>query len=66
MIHERVKAGLARAKAQGKTLGRPRVAEDLERSVRRLREAGIGKRIAKQLGIGVSTVMRVLNEQQAT
>ena len=66
MIHERVKAGLARAKAQGKTIGRPRVAEDVERSVRRPREAGIGKWIAKQRGIGVSTVMRVLNERQAT
>ncbi len=66
MIHERVKAGLARAKAQGKTLGWPGVAEDVERSARRLREAGIGKWIAKQLGIGVSTVMRVLNERQAT
>ncbi len=41
-------------------------AEDVERSVRRLREAGVGKRkIAKQLGVGVSTVMRVLNESQA-
>ncbi len=66
MIQERVKAGLARARAQGKTLGRPKVAEDVERSVRRLRDAGIGKRkIAKQLGVGVSTVMRVLAEPQA-
>ena len=66
MIQERVKAGLARARAQGKILGRPRVAEDVEQSVRRLRVAGIGKRkIAKQLGIGVSTVMRVLKEPQA-
>ncbi len=66
MIQKRVKAGLARARAQGQTLGRPMVAEDVERSVRRLRDAGIGKRkIAKQLGVGVSTVMRVLNERQA-
>ncbi len=59
-------AGLVRARAQGKTLGRPKVAEDVERSVQRLRDAGIGKRkIAKQLGVGVSTVMRVLAEPQA-
>ena len=65
MIQERVRAGLERARAQGKTLGRPRVAEDVERSVRRLRDEGIGKRkIAKQLGVGVSTVMRVLNERR--
>ncbi len=66
MIQERVKAGLARARAQGKILGRPKVAEAVEQSVRRLREAGVGKRkISKKLGIGVSTVMRVLNEAQA-
>lgn len=66
MIQERVKAGLARARAQGKTLGRPKVAVNVERSVWRLRKAGTGKRkIAKQLGIGVSTVMRVLKEPQA-
>ncbi|MDA1091444.1 MAG: recombinase family protein [Proteobacteria bacterium] len=66
MIQERVKAGLARTRAQGKTLGRPKVAKDVEKSVRSLRKAGTGKRkIAKQLGIGVSTVMRVLNEPQA-
>lgn len=66
MIQERVKAGLARARAQGKTLGRPKVHRYVELSVWRLREAGTGKRkIAKQLGIGVSTVMRVLNEPQA-
>jgi len=42
------------------------VAEDVERSVRRPRGEGIGKRkIAKQLGVGVSTVMRVLAEPQA-
>jgi DNA invertase Pin-like site-specific DNA recombinase len=63
MIQERVKAGLARARAQGKTLGRPKVATHVERSVWRLRKAGSGKRkIARQLGIGVSTVMRVLKE----
>jgi len=66
MIQERVKAGLARARAQGKTLGRPKVARNVELSVWNLRETGIGKRkIAKQLGIGVSTVMRVLYEPQA-
>ena len=66
MIRERVNAGLARARAQGRKLGRPKVGEDVERSVRRLREAGIGKRkIAKHLGVGVSTVMRVLAAPQA-
>jgi DNA invertase Pin-like site-specific DNA recombinase len=34
MIQERVRAGLARAKADGKTLGRPKIAENTERAVR--------------------------------
>lgn len=63
MIQERVKAGLARAKAQGKTLGRPKVNGSVEKSVIAARTKGTGKRkIAKQLGIGVSTVNRILNE----
>jgi DNA invertase Pin-like site-specific DNA recombinase len=63
MIQERVKAGLRRAKAQGKTLGRPKVAENVEKAVLAARTMGTGKRkIAKQLGIGVSTVNRILAE----
>jgi len=63
MIQERVKAGLARAKAQGKTLGRPRVKKNVEKAVLAARAEGTGKRkISKQLGIGVSTVNRVLAE----
>jgi DNA invertase Pin-like site-specific DNA recombinase len=60
MIRERVQAGLGRAKAQGKTLGRPKVAADVEAQVRALRAEGIGiKAVARQLGIGVSTVQRI-------
>ena len=33
MIQERVRAGLARAKAEGKRLGRPRIDEQTERAV---------------------------------
>ena len=63
MIQERVKAGLSRAKAQGKTLGRPKVASKVEKAVLTARAEGTGKRkIAKQLGIGVSTVNRILAE----
>ena len=57
MIQERVKAGLARAKAQGKVLGRPKVKGDVELAVLTARAKGTGKRkISKELGIGVSTV----------
>ena len=63
MIQERVKAGLNRAKAQGKTLGRPKVTKNVEKAVLTARAEGTGKRkIAKQLGIGVSTVTRILSE----
>jgi DNA invertase Pin-like site-specific DNA recombinase len=63
MIQERVKAGLNRAKAQGKTLGRPKVSGKVENAVLAARAAGTGKRkIARQLGIGVSTVNRILTE----
>ena len=63
MIQERVKAGLNRAKAKGKTLGRPKVTRKVEKAVLTARAEGTGKRkIAKQLGIGVSTVNRILSE----
>ena len=67
MIQERVKAGLARVKKHGtksgKPIGRPKVTSQVERAVLTAREEGTGKRkIAKQLGIGVSTVNRILND----
>ncbi len=63
MIQERVKAGLARARANGKTLGRPKVNGDISKAILKARAAGTGKRkIAKQLGIGVGTVYRVIKE----
>ena len=65
MIRERVRAGLERAKAQGKKLGRRRN-EDPSRiaDVRRLRAEGMGiGRVAKALGIGVSYIQRI--EHQA-
>lgn len=60
MIQERVNAGLARAKAQGKRLGRPTLGSDMEARVRELRANGMGiVKVAKTLGIGVSAVQRL-------
>lgn len=60
MIQERVKAGLARAKAQGKRLGRPTVGPAIEQRIRDLRAEGMGVlKVARTLGIGVSAVQRV-------
>lgn len=61
-IMERVHAGL-RAKAQGKQLGRPRVATEVEQRIRRELTKGIGIRAAaRKLGVGVGTVQRIKGE----
>lgn len=61
IIRERVCAGLARARQQGKTLGRPRIGAGTERAIRAARSEGLGiNRIARRVGVGVGTVQRVL------
>jgi DNA invertase Pin-like site-specific DNA recombinase len=61
IIQERVKAGLARARAKGKTLGRPKADAAVEDRIRELAGQGMGKvKIARTLGIGVSLTQRVL------
>ena len=65
MIKERINAGLARARAQGKTLGRPRVSVTVENKIKKLRSTGKGiRKIASELHVGVSTVKRVVDEQK--
>jgi DNA invertase Pin-like site-specific DNA recombinase len=62
MIQERVRAGLARAKAAGTKLGRPRIPQETEDAIRAaLREPdrpGVRK-IAAQFGVDPSTVQRI-------
>jgi DNA invertase Pin-like site-specific DNA recombinase len=61
MIRERVRAGLDKARARGTRLGRPKVTSDVEDANRAARAAGRGQlAIARDLGVGVSTVRRVL------
>ena len=61
IIQERVKAGLERARAKGKTLGRPRTDQRTEAKIRQLAARGTGKgKIARTLGIGVSVAQRIL------
>ena len=64
MIVERVKAGLRRAAAQGKKLGRPRVAETVEKIVLRELEKGRGSRgihtVARAVGVGTGRVQRII------
>lgn len=66
MIKERVKAGLERARAKGKTLGRPKIGPATEDSIRKLREQGMGiKKVAKTVGVGVGVVQRIDREMKA-
>jgi len=65
MIQERVRAGMARAKANGtksgNAIGRPAVSGVTEKRIRELRAKGMGMiKIAAQVGCGVSVVKRVL------
>jgi DNA invertase Pin-like site-specific DNA recombinase len=65
IIQQRIHAGLRRAKAEGKTLGRPKVDETTQAAIRRSLEQGIGiKKTAATLGCGIGTVIRVRNEAQ--
>jgi DNA invertase Pin-like site-specific DNA recombinase len=64
LIVERVKAGLRNARAKGKRLGRPRKVVDARKIVL-LRAQGLGwKKISREMGFGVSTVLRVAQEAE--
>jgi DNA invertase Pin-like site-specific DNA recombinase len=67
MIRERVMAGLARARADGKQLGRRTVEQSHAKKVRAalaLRSKGIGiRRIASEVGLGVGTVIRLIGKE---
>jgi len=61
IIAERVKAGLRRAKENGKKLGRPRASVDVEK-IHWLRSKGLSLRaIAKETGVSRTTVSDVLS-----
>ncbi len=67
MIQERVHAGLARARKEGKRLGRPKVSRKTEQRIQAARAEGKGiNRIATDLGVGSSTVRRVIAEASGT
>ena len=75
MIRERVMAGLERVKAETpaqrrakgkKDHGRPRIAADTEKAIRTALASGAGKlKVARTIGVGVSTVMRVSRDMAA-
>ncbi len=64
IIAERVKAGLRRAKENGKKLGRPRVKVDLDQ-VKALHSQGYSTRaIAQELGLTKSTAANLVNSTE--
>ena len=66
IMRERVRAGLAHARLQGKRLGRPPTAAGNAGSVRDLFLAGISKsEIARRLGIGRTSIRRLLEQENS-
>jgi DNA invertase Pin-like site-specific DNA recombinase len=66
-IQERVRAGLARAKAAGKTFGRPRIDSATEKETRKaLKQGDLGMRkIEVEFGVGTGTVQRIAQEMRS-
>jgi DNA invertase Pin-like site-specific DNA recombinase len=62
LIRDRVKSGLASARARGKHLGRPRVIVDSGRIATLRREGASWEKIGKTLGVGQGTVRRALQQ----
>jgi DNA invertase Pin-like site-specific DNA recombinase len=63
LIRDRVKAGLARTKAEGTRLGRPPLSERVRDQVRELRAGRVPVRqIAERVGIAKSSVQAILAE----
>jgi DNA invertase Pin-like site-specific DNA recombinase len=66
MIVDRVKAGMRRAKAQGKAIGRPMISRAIEERIRSELAAGKGiHKVARIVGVGSGTVQRVKAEMTA-
>jgi DNA invertase Pin-like site-specific DNA recombinase len=66
MIVERVKAGIARARSQGKRLGRRPVSGDVVEHIRAQLATGAGiLKTAKVLGVGTGTVHRIKRKMAA-
>jgi len=72
MIRERVKAGMERARRQGKRIGRPKITEkrgfksSFKAMLKRLSRGEVSRRqAARELGIGYATLKRLLDSNYA-
>ena len=65
-IGERTRAGLARVRATGKTLGRPKIDTKREKAVREALAAGMGiNKVARMVGTGNATVAAIAEEMRS-
>jgi putative DNA-invertase from lambdoid prophage Rac len=65
ILRERVRAGLAHARQNGKRLGRPATAARHAVEIRKLYRAGISKsEIARRIEVGRTSVRRILTEKR--
>ena len=65
ILRDRVKAGIAQARLDGKPHGRPQTAARLIPEMRRLRKQGLSKRaIAKRLSVSRTSVIRLLRSRK--
>jgi putative DNA-invertase from lambdoid prophage Rac len=64
ILRERVKAGIAQSRKQGKPHGRPRTAACQQERIRELHEQGMSKaQIARELGVGRTSVRRLIGSE---
>jgi DNA invertase Pin-like site-specific DNA recombinase len=67
LLRERVRAGLAEARLNGKRLGRPRTIDTHAARIRKLRRAGVSKaEIARRLKLPRTSVRRILAEDSSS
>jgi DNA invertase Pin-like site-specific DNA recombinase len=65
LLVERVRAGLNRARAEGKRLGRPTISQEIEEKVRAELRRGAGIRAtSRTTGVSTATVTRIRDERR--
>jgi putative DNA-invertase from lambdoid prophage Rac len=65
ILRDRVKAGIAQARKEGKPHGRPKTAAKLVPEMKKLRKEGVSKReIGKRLGVSRTSVIRLLRPRK--
>lgn len=61
---ERTKAGLARVRAAGKSLGRPKLSVDIARATALRASGHSGRAIARSMGLSEATIRRLLRQKR--